>query len=268
LKNHDLITDIHSAPLYVNGDSVRLSQVVTNLLSNAARYMDRGGRIILKLDREGSNAVVRVRDYGIGISPDQMSRIFDMFTQVDHSLDHGQGGLGVGLSLSKQLVNLHGGTIEANSEGLGKGSEFIVRIPIASEPPPEAAKSSSPDRTPIHRHRILVADDNQDSAIVLAHFLATEGHEVQTVYNGVRAIEAVKLLRPEVAILDIGMPGLNGYETAQQIRSEFGSTIVLIAVTGWGQEEDKKRSREAGFDYHLTKPIDVLTLEQILAQLH
>jgi PAS domain S-box-containing protein len=266
-RNHDLITEIRSAPLYVLGDSVRLSQVVTNLLSNAARYMDRGGRVILTLDREGSDAVIRVRDYGIGISPDQMSRIFEMFTQVDHSLDHGQGGLGVGLSLSKQLVHLHGGSLEANSEGLGKGSEFVVRIPIATELPPESEKLSGPDRASIRRHRILVADDNQDSAVVLAHFLATEGHEVQTVYNGVRAIEVVKTLRPEVAILDIGMPGLNGYETAQQIRSEFGRAIVLIAVTGWGQEEDKKRSKEAGFDYHLTKPIDVLTLEQILAQL-
>jgi PAS domain S-box-containing protein len=266
-KNHNLITQIHSAPLYVNGDSVRLSQVVANLLSNAARYMDRGGRVILKVDREGSDAVIRVRDYGIGISPDQMSRIFDMFTQLDHSLDHGQGGLGVGLSLSKQLVNLHGGSLEANSEGLGKGSEFVVRIPIAADPPPEAAKPSGPARATIRRHRILVADDNQDSAVVLAHLLATEGHEVQTVYNGVRAIESVKALCPEVAILDIGMPGMNGYETAQQIRSEFGSAIVLIAVTGWGQEEDKKRSKEAGFDYHLTKPIDVLALEQILAQL-
>jgi len=267
-RNHELITEIHSAPLYVYGDSVRLSQVVANLLSNAARYMDRGGRVSLKLGREGSDAVIRVQDQGIGISPDQMPRIFDMFTQVDHSLDHGQGGLGVGLSLSRQLVNLHGGSLEANSEGLGKGSEFIVRIPLAVVSPSEAVKPSSPDRAQLRRHRILVADDNQDSAVVLAHFLATEGHEVQTVYNGVKAIEAVKNLRPEVAILDIGMPGLNGYDTAQQIRSEFGKRIVLIAVTGWGQEEDKKRSREAGFDYHLTKPIDVSTLEKILAQLN
>jgi PAS domain S-box-containing protein len=267
-KSHNLTTEIPSAPLFVYGDSVRLSQVVANLLSNAARYMDRGGRVVLKLERQGPNAVICVRDYGIGISSDQILRIFDMFTQVDHSLGHGQGGLGVGLSLAKQLVNLHGGTLEASSEGLGKGSEFTVRIPIATVPPPELVKTSSPDATAIRRHRILVADDNQDSAVVLAHFLATEGHEVQTVYNGVRAVESVKALRPKVAILDIGMPGLNGYDTAQQIRSEFGSAIVLIAVTGWGQEEDKKRSRQAGFDYHLTKPIDVLALEHILAQIH
>jgi PAS domain S-box-containing protein len=268
-KNHELIVEMPQEPVYVDGDGVRLAQVVANLLSNAARYSDRGGRIVLKLDREGPDAVIHVRDQGIGISPDQMPRIFDMFTQVHPSTEGAHSGLGVGLSLSKQLVGLHGGRIEAKSAGLGKGSEFVVRIPLAATPLPEDAKPTAvEDEASSARYRILVADDNQDSAAVLSSLLSSEGHDVQAVFDGLKAVESVEAFQPNVAILDIGMPGLNGYDAARKIRAQFGSNIVLIAVTGWGQEQDKKRSKEAGFDYHFTKPIDVSALEKILAQLH
>jgi PAS domain S-box-containing protein len=268
-KNHELSVELPHKPVFVDGDGVRLAQVVANLLSNAARYSDPGGRIELKVDREGTDAVIRVRDHGIGISSDQMSRIFDMFTQVHHSFEGAQGGLGVGLSLSKQLVGLHGGSIEAKSAGLGKGSEFVVHIPLATIPHSQDAQSS-----PVHaesaavRYRILVADDNQDSAAVLSSLLSSEGHDVHAVHDGVKAVEAVQAFQPNVAILDIGMPGMNGYDAARKIRAQFGKGVVLIAVTGWGQEQDKQRSKEAGFDYHFTKPIDVSALEKILAQLH
>jgi PAS domain S-box-containing protein len=263
---HELIIDIPPDPIYVDGDVTRLAQVFVNLLSNAARYTDKRGRIRLLVGREQAHAVVRVIDPGIGISPDQMSRIFEMFAQVDESLER-QGGLGVGLALARTLVELHGGTVEAKSAGLGKGSEFIVRIPAV---PAEFMPMRPAEGTIVAAQkprRVVIADDNVDSATVLGTLLRASGHEVQTVHDGMAALESCQSFRPDLVILDIGMPKRNGYDVAREIRSRGDSHITLIAVTGWGQQEDKRQAREAGFDYHLTKPIDFVTLDKILAEM-
>ena len=215
----------------------------------------------------GEAPVVRVIDSGIGISPDQMSRIFEMFAQVDQSLERGQGGLGVGLALTRTLVELHGGTVEAKSAGLGKGSEFIVRIPALSAESEQVQSLEGITATAQKPRRVLIADDNVDSATVLAILLRASGHEVQTVHDGMAALESSQSFRPDLVILDIGMPILNGYDVARRIRSRCDSHMTLVAITGWGQEQDKRRAREAGFDHHLTKPVDVTTLEKILAEM-
>jgi PAS domain S-box-containing protein len=265
---HKLIVEFLNEPIYVEGDATRLSQVFANLLSNAARYTEKPGRIELTVSRDGDDAVFRVRDSGIGIAPDQLSHIFEMFAQLNQSTERGQGGLGVGLALARKLVELHGGTIHAKSEGLGKGSEFVVRIPALPHVPATALqKKESAAEAEQKTRTIVVADDNVDSATVLSALLRTAGHNVQTVHDGVAAVTAVLSGRPDVAILDIGMPKLNGYDAARQIRAGQRNHTVLVAVTGWGQEEDKRKSNEAGFDYHLTKPVDLAALDKILAKL-
>ena len=266
-RRHDLIVHMPDDAIYVDGDVTRLSQVFVNLLANAVRYTERGGRIEVTVRREGDDAVVRVKDSGIGIRHDQLSHIFEMFAQVDQSLERGQGGLGVGLALARTLVELHGGHIEANSEGLGNGSEFIVRIPALATESRAASKVHSKPEQARRPRRIVVADDNVDSAEFLAALLRSEGHDVYTVNDGATAVETVLSRRPDLAILDIGMPRLNGYDAARKIRSGEAGRVLLIAVTGWGQEEDKRRSSEAGFDHHLTKPVDLSALTQILGQL-
>jgi PAS domain S-box-containing protein len=266
-RRHELLVDTPGDPLYVEGDSARLSQIVTNLLSNASKYTDPGGRIAIAVRGEGSDAVVRVRDSGIGLTLEQRSHIFEMFAQArgDEPFVRGEGGLGVGLALSRMLVGLHGGMIEARSEGLGKGSEFVVRIPLAPATVVHAVESPQSDPLPQKQRRVLVADDNVDSAETLAALIRTDGHEVLTVHDGVAALEAWKNFRPDLIVLDIGMPKLSGYEVAQQIRSTAdGSHPILVAVTGWGQEADKKRAKEAGFDHHLTKPVDPQAIEKLL----
>jgi len=266
-RGHELIVDTTADPIYVDGDLARLSQVFANLLSNAAKYTDRGGRITLMVRREGSDAVIRVLDPGIGLTPEQTSRIFGMFAQVEASGGRGESGLGVGLALAKTLVELHAGNIEAKSAGLGKGSEFIVRIPRL---PPELRPASEAERSAVTtqaQRRILVADDNVDSAETLASLLRSAGHDVRTAHDGVAAVEAWEALCPDLAILDIGMPKLTGYDVARQIRSREKTRTVLIAVTGWGQDGDKRRAREAGFDHHLTKPVDPPAIVKILAEI-
>ncbi len=266
-RGHKLIVDAPSEPIYVEGDRTRLSQIFANLLSNAAKYTSSGGRITLSFRRADSNAVIRVTDTGIGLIPEQMSRIFEMFTQVDDSLERGEGGLGVGLALARTLVELHGGQIEVRSEGLGKGSEFTVRIPALAQKSSATSESEVLPAPLQPRRRILVADDNTDSAETLASFLRSAGHEVCTAHEGLSAVEMWNAFRPDFAILDIGMPKLNGYEVARHIRSlETAAHTVLIAVTGWGQEDDKRRAREAGFDHHLTKPVDPPVITKILGQ--
>ena len=267
LLQHELVIDLPPEPIYIDGDVARIAQVFVNLLSNAVRYTDRGGRIRLIVRREQADAVVRVIDSGIGISPDQMSRIFEMFAQVDQSLERGQGGLGVGLALTRTLVELHGGTVEAKSAGLGKGSEFIVRIPALSAESEQVQSREGTTATAQKPRRVLIADDNVDSATVLAILLRASGHEVQTVHDGMTALESSQSFRPDLVILDIGMPKLNGYDVARQIRSRGNSHMMLVALTGWGQEEDKRRARESGFDHHLTKPVDVAALKKILAEM-
>jgi PAS domain S-box-containing protein len=262
-QGHQLNVNGPGESISVDGDIARLSQVIANLLSNAAKYTERGGRIDLTLRREDGHAVVSVKDSGIGISPEQMSSIFDLFAQA--SLERGQGGLGVGLALSKTLVELHGGSLEAHSEGLGKGSEFVVRLPalpMEGTSPREIDKSASTAASV--QRRILIADDNVDSATALSVALRHEGHDVVMTHDGAETLEKAKLIRPELALLDIGMPKVNGYEVARELRALFGDAITLVAITGWGQVEDRQRATEAGFDHHLTKPVDLVAIQRLI----
>jgi PAS domain S-box-containing protein len=266
---HELIVELPGESLPLEGDLTRLAQVFSNLLNNAAKYTEPNGRIRLTAERHGNQAVVRVRDNGSGISREMIPQVFEMFIQASTAPLRSRGGLGIGLTLARHLTEMHGGTIEAHSDGPGQGSEFLVRLPLlggirASEPPsrPEA----SPPR-PVSRS-ILVVDDNRDAAATLGKLLRRLGHQVHTACDGEEAIAAVAALRPDLVLLDIGLPGLDGYEVARQIRQQPGGHgIVLVALTGWGQEDDRRRSREAGFDHHLVKPIDLDALLELLAGL-
>jgi PAS domain S-box-containing protein len=258
-------------PIPLDADPTRLAQVFSNLLTNAAKYTDRGGQITLTAKRDGGGVVVSVRDTGIGIAPEHLPRLFEMFSQVTTALERSQGGLGIGLSLVKGLVEMHGGTVEARSEGLGKGSEFIVQLPVAGgRSAPESPQAGGGDRAKARgSRRILVADDNRDAAESLAMMLRLAGHEVHAAHDGRDAVEAAAWFRPDVALLDIGMPKLNGFEVARRVREQpWGRNVVLVAITGWGQEEDKRRATEAGFDCHLTKPVEPAALEKLLGTPH
>jgi CheY-like chemotaxis protein len=231
--------------------------------------MDHGGRIWLTVSREGEQAVIRVKDKGIGIAAEHLHRIFKMFAQLDGSLERSQSGLGIGLALAQRLVELHGGTIEAFSDGSGKGSEFVVRLPVA-EAPSEVAQpgTDGDDRAAASRKlRILVVDDNRNAADGLGKLLRMMGNEVHTAYDGLQALASASTFLPNVVILDIGLPKLNGYEAGHRIRDELGKDVILIAVTGWGQENDRRRSKEAGFDHHVTKPVEFAALKKLLASL-
>jgi PAS domain S-box-containing protein len=256
-------------PIVVDADVTRLAQVFSNLLNNAAKYTPRDGRINLAVERQGSDAIVSVRDSGAGIPPELLPKVFEMFAQVDRSLQRANSGLGIGLSLVKALVEMHGGSVEARSDGPGEGSEFVVRLPVllaptdAHGPQPNAASTTV---TP--RRRILVVDDNRDTAISLATVLNILGHRTQVAFDGLEALEAARDFQPDVVLLDIGMPKLNGHDTARRLRQEpWGREIVLVAVTGWGQDDDRQRSQESGFSFHLVKPVDPAALEQILAEM-
>ena len=245
-----------------------MSQVFANLLNNAAKYTERGGDIALVAERQGDHAVVTVRDNGVGIPAEMLPRVFDMFTQVDRSLERSRGGLGIGLSLVKTLVGLHGGSVEARSEGQGQGSEFVLRLPAVLNspgPPPGAAAGPPPRTAPL---RILVVDDNLDSARTLARLLSLMGHEARTAHDGGEAVEVAEASRPELILLDIGLPVLNGYDVARAIRGRpWGAAVRIVALTGWGQDGDRRRSRDAGIDDHLVKPVDPAMLERILAEI-
>jgi PAS domain S-box-containing protein len=273
-KHIDLNVSLPQEPVYLNADPIRLAQVVGNLLNNACKFTNKGGRIWLtaELTSKGDpspEVLIRVRDTGIGIAADQLDRVFDMFVQLDTSLERSVSGLGLGLTLAKSLVELHGGSIEVHSPGAGHGSEFVVRLPILVEapqlPPPEPVPSelkAAPGR------RILVVDDNEDSAESLTVLLNLAGHQTQTAYDGLEAIEAAAAFKPDVVLLDIGLPKLNGYDVARKIRDQpWGQTMALVALTGWGQEEDRRRSEEAGFNHHLTKPVDPIALTKLLARI-
>ncbi|HKO22036.1 MAG TPA: PAS domain S-box protein [Candidatus Eisenbacteria bacterium] len=267
-RGHQLTVELPPEPVYVEGDLARLAQVFTNLLHNSVKYTDPGGSISINLVREGSDALVRVRDNGIGLTVDQMSRIFQMFAQGTRLTDGTQQGLGVGLALSRKLVELHGGQIEVKSGGAGRGSEFLVRLPVTvrvqPETPADLAAAGPSVASP--GLRILIADDNADSVTTLCWSLEHSGHEVRTASDGIAAVEVAREFRPQLALLDIGMPRLNGYDAAREIRKVLGDEVTLVAVTGWGQEEDKRRAREAGFDRHVTKPIDIGTLDRMVAE--
>jgi PAS domain S-box-containing protein len=265
---HRLTATLPAEPLYVEGDQTRLIQIVGNLLDNASKYTDPGGRISVSAEREGDLALIRVRDNGIGIAPNQLPHIFDMFMQAGYALERSQGGLGVGLALVERLVNLHGGTVTAVSEGEGTGSEFTIRLPIAARSQERASRSAPAPAGETNQHcRVLVVDDNQDSADSLAMLLRLMGHEVRTAHDGLEAVAAAAAFQPNVAILDIGLPKLNGYEVAKRVRAlPRGRDVVLVALTGWGQDEHRRQSQEAGFDHHLTKPVEIEVLQRLLAE--
>jgi PAS domain S-box-containing protein len=253
--------------LELDADRERLVQVLCNLLGNAAKYTPPDGHVDLEVEAEGDTLAITVRDDGIGIPPEKVGEIFELFSRVEQSLDK-QGGLGIGLTLAQQIAELHDGTIEARSEGLGRGSEFIVRLPIVATLPRTATAPSFPERTTRTPRRVLVADDNRDVAESLAMLLEFAGHEVYTALDGEAAFQSVEELMPDVALLDIGMPKANGYEVASRIRERpWGREIYLVALTGWGQESDKRRAEQAGFDMHLVKPAAPETIEDLLETL-
>ena len=255
--DHELTVSLPPRPVHLNADPARLTQVIGNLLNNACKFMDRGGHVWLTADQQDGEAVIRVRDTGIGIAAEQLPRVFDMFTQVDSSLERSRDGLGLGLTLVKTLVELHGGRVEAHSDGLGRGSEFLVRIPVAGVSHEETASLPLVTATPAVSRRVLVVDDSHDGAESLAMLLRFEGHQTWKAHDGLEAIEVAERIRPDVVLLDIGLPRMNGYEACRRIRqAPWGKTLVVVALTGWGQEDDRVRSREAGFDAHMVKPVD------------
>jgi PAS domain S-box-containing protein len=264
---HDLHRSLATEPLHVEGDPTRLEQIVTNLLNNAAKYTEPGGQITLALAREDDQAVLRVRDTGIGITPQMQQNIFDLFVQADHSLDRTRGGLGIGLTLVRRLVELHGGTIAVSSSGPGQGSEFTVRIPAVSNPlPPPARVTPAPTSSEASCIRILIVDDNRDSARTLARILELDGHDVFCVYDGLSVSEQVLSFRPDLILLDIGLPGLDGYQVAQHLRRRFTKEeLMLVAVTGYGGRPNHARAQLAGFDHYLVKPVDLGALKKMLA---
>jgi PAS domain S-box-containing protein len=269
-QQHKLSIDIPAEEVLLDADVTRLTQVFANLLNNAAKYTPKSGHIAIKAAHTADSVTIRVTDDGIGIPKEMLSKIFDMFMQVDHSSDRSAGGLGIGLSLVKRLVAMHDGTVEAHSNGPRAGSEFVVRLPLANRPPasePMAAKEDDVQAQPAPR-RILVADDNEDSASSLALILRMLGHETKTANDGVQALEVAETFLPDVALLDIGMPKLDGYETARRMRQmPHGGKMLLIALTGWGQDEDRRRSVDAGFDAHIVKPVNVAEVQGLLARM-
>jgi signal transduction histidine kinase/CheY-like chemotaxis protein len=264
-RNHALEVELPAEPIPVEGDRTRLGQVFANLLHNASKYTDPGGRISIAVQTAGDCVAIRVRDTGLGLDAHSIATIFEMFVQVDRTLTRVQAGLGVGLTLSRRLVALHGGTITVHSEGLGKGSEFVVRLPLAGAAIPEEGVPQAADPGEGPARRILLADDNADFANSLAALLSSRGHDVRVARDGAEALRTAADFVPDFAFLDIGMPKVHGYEVARRLRSDpETSDCVLIAVTGWGQEDDRKRAREAGFDRHLVKPVNPGDIETIL----
>jgi PAS domain S-box-containing protein len=261
---HTLRVELPVEPVIVHADATRLAQVLMNLLNNAAKYTERGGHIDLSAAVAGETVEIRVRDTGVGIPPQNLQRVFELFAQEDRSLERSRGGLGIGLNLARRLVALHGGELEARSDGPGHGSEFIVRLPVAKSQS-DASEAPGAQLEAPHSMRILVVDDNEDSAESMAMFLAMSGHDVRTAHDGLAAVQAAAEFQPAAVLLDLGLPRLNGYEAAQRIRAQRGVDVVLVAVTGWGQEDDRRRSRAAGFDYHLTKPVALDEVRRLLS---
>jgi len=289
-QGHQLTLELPEPGVQVFGDFTRLTQAIANVLGNAAKYTDKGGQISLVAVVGKTDVEIRIRDNGIGIRPEMLPHVFELFTQLDRTDGRTQGGLGIGLALVQRLVQMHGGEVSAQSDGPGKGSEFVLRLPLLldepaqddAEPPAEETPRPAPSASEIASvvtplvtasaarmaRRILIADDNNDALESLATLLQLSGHEVFTATNGGTALQSVERHLPEVALLDIGMPMLDGYEVAKRIRAQpWGQRITLIALTGWGQDSDRRRSREAGFDSHLVKPLDLETLTDLLARL-
>jgi signal transduction histidine kinase len=259
---HDLTVSIPAEPIAIEGDSMRLTQVFANLLTNAAKYTNPGGRIEVSARRVDGHALVRVRDNGIGIPQKHLDSVFEMFMQVDRSSRHSQGGLGIGLTLARSLVGMHGGEITAHSNGPGTGSEFVVTLPALARANVAPETDQAPARLPARR--VLVVDDNRDAADTLATLLRALGVTVAIAYSGRAALDAIGTFAPDTVLLDIGMPDMDGYETSRRIRAQHANDVLLVALTGWGQDEDLRQSRAAGFDHHLVKPPDIERLRKIL----
>jgi len=261
-RRHALMVDFARLPVWTDADFTRLAQVFSNLLNNAAKYTQPGGLIRVSLAESGPWVSVTISDTGAGIEAELLPAVFEMFTQLQAHRDRTHGGLGIGLTLARRLVELHGGTIEAKSEGIGRGSTFVVRLPLAGAG--EAERAPRQEGTPAAECRVLVAEDNPDAAEMMRVMLQFKGHDVRVAADGVQAVALAGTFEPQIAFLDIGMPRMDGYEAARQIRERLGSRVMLVALTGWGQDEDKRRSREAGFDHHLTKPPEPELLDQLI----
>jgi signal transduction histidine kinase/CheY-like chemotaxis protein len=267
-REHSLTVSVPEQPLVLDADPVRIEQIITNLVLNAAKYTPPKGIVVVSASRQHDEAVIRVRDNGIGIPGDLLPRVFDMFTQGDRSLAHSGGGLGVGLTIVRKLVELHGGTVGVESEGPGRGSEFTVRLPI--RPPIQdlpLVKSPAVPKVRTERAHILVVEDNPDSREMLKALLEASGHDVRIANDGPGGVEAARLYRPDLALIDIGLPGFDGYEVARRIRRHLGPGVRLIAVTGYGQAEDQRLTAAAGFDLHLVKPVSPEQLDQVIGGL-
>jgi CheY-like chemotaxis protein len=266
-RSHELTVELPDPPVRLEADPARLEQLITNLLDNAARYTMPGGQVWVSAELSGDEAVIRVRDTGIGVPPDVLDRVFEPFVQSSGSLARSDGGLGVGLTLVRGLIEMHGGSVEAHSPGLGQGSEFVVRLP-AREPAEATAPAAEPAVTAARGLRVLVVEDNVDAAESLASLLRLWNHEVLVVNDGKSAIDAARSLRPEVVLLDIGLPGLDGYQVAQRLREDVGlEHTLLVAMTGYGQPEDRRRSHEAGIHHHFVKPVEPMVLRNLLSGL-
>ena len=251
-------------PLPASVDAVRIEQIVTNILTNAIKYTPEGGRVNVDLGRDDGHATIRVRDNGVGIDPRRIAVIFELFAQAENAIGRAQGGMGVGLALVRNLVELHGGSVEAKSDGIGKGSEFVVRLPLEDEAELVPRPAPEPLRYDTSSRRIVIVEDNADVRELLRLKLRRLGHDVETVGDGSMAIETICEVRPDMALVDIGLPGLDGYQVATEVRARLGNEVVLVAVSGFGQPEDKRRALDAGFDEHVTKPADVTDIESLL----
>ncbi len=250
-------------PLVVDGDTVRLEQVVSNLLANAVKYTPPGGHVDVWLGQEGGEASIRVHDDGVGLDEETLAHAFDLFSQSERTLDRSQGGLGIGLTLVRSLVGLHGGTVNAHSDGRGSGSEFVVRLPLCDGAAPPIEPRAHPRAVAVHR--VLVVEDNADMLELMLSLLGHLGHEAHGAVDGLEGVATARQIRPTVVLVDIGLPRLDGYGVARQIRAELGSSVRLVALSGYGQPEDRRRAFEAGFDVHLTKPLELADLEELLA---
>jgi len=264
LHGHELVLELPDRPVFLHGDATRLAQILSNLLNNAAKYTNRGGKVMLRGAVDDKTLILEVGDTGIGLAPEMLDSVFEMFVQVDSTLERSNAGLGVGLSLARKLVELHGGTITAHSEGLGQGSRFVVRLPIVVEPEPPT-KPTPAAFISTESYRILLADDNVDFVNSIGALLTAMGHSVVITHNGPDALAAAARFCPDYAFLDIGLPHMSGYDLARGIRQlPTGALTVLIAVTGWGQEKDRQLAFEAGFDHHMVKPVRFEQIEEIL----
>ncbi|MFN8389416.1 MAG: response regulator [Bdellovibrionota bacterium] len=265
---HRLTVQLPKAPLWVKADETRAAQIVGNLLTNAGKYTPSGGDIFLSLEEFDGCACIKVRDTGIGIPQEMLPRIFDLFTQIGGELDRSQGGLGIGLALVKRLVGLHGGSVEAESPGRDQGSTFTVRIPLAVHTEKPAPHCPFTPETELRHCKFLIVDDNADGAESLALLLRLDGHDTRVAHSGPEALSAAEELKPDAVFLDIGLPGMNGFEVAAALRERpFGRSATLVAVTGWGSAEDRRRTHEAGFDFHLTKPVEAQQLQAVIEKL-